>query len=332
MRRYPILACVLALGSASSASAVNIIAWSVSAGVGTPFTISASNSADARSDPSSPVSAFDNLDASSSRDDPLYAHHDVAEVGYNGEASVARLSAELEASVSSQTSGPYITDTWADAGGAVNVSWSDNMFFDPKQVPVGTPLKVDASLRLNGVYSGFTVGSVVPNSHFASWFVGVQLTGSGLLDPTNGALGTSLDSSQSGAIGGLSFLGGFPDLVIPISFTVIGGQKAPFGETLKLNGDARAETKFVAPETVTAAFSASFKDTLSWGGISRVTDLNTGLPVLDYTVTSDSGFDYSQAAPVPEPGSGTLLAVGIGVLAIRRRLPHRRRVDHITSE
>ena len=317
MRSYTIVFWCLALASASPAFAANVVTWDVSATV-ISLEYPQASSSDTKTSKDA-VGAFDNLDASSSNGTLLYAYDDAAHIGFNGEASPAVLRAEMEGSVSSSTSGSFLTETSAIAGGSLGVSWSDNMILDPN-LPVGTSLKVDASLILNGVYSGFAAGSLAANQHFATWAVSVNLTGLGVLDQVNGGIGTTLGSFQNGTLGTLNFSGGYPELIIPISFTVVGGQPEDFGVRMSLGGSATARTvSRGAPGSVTAGFSASFSHTLLWGGISSVTDLTTGLPVLDYTITSDSGFDYSQAASVPEASSALLIALGIGVLAIRRR-------------
>lgn len=50
-----------------------------------------------------------------------------------------------------------------------------------------------------------------------------------------------------------------------------------------------------------ATFDTAFDHTLSWGGITKVTDVATGAAILDWTVVSASGFDYTQSFPLPEP-------------------------------
>ena len=51
----------------------------------------------------------------------------------------------------------------------------------------------------------------------------------------------------------------------------------------------------------TASFDVSFEHTLSWGGITSVTDATTGVPILDWSVNSASGFDFSQSFELAEP-------------------------------
>src|SRR5262249_50875912 len=68
--------------------------------------------------------------------------------------------------------------------------------------------------------------------------------------------------------------------------------------------------------------------TLTWGGITRLTDLDTGEGITDWTMTSASGFDYTPAAGSrpragPQPPSLVLLGTGLGgclgLVLLRRR-------------
>ena len=75
---------------------------------------------------------------------------------------------------------------------------------------------------------------------------------------------------------------------------------------------------------VSSSASANFGSTATWEGIQSVT-LANGSPVTGWSVTSTSGFDYSQPfpvlTPVPEPRTVVLLCAGIVALslAVRRR-------------
>ncbi|RZL36111.1 MAG: PEP-CTERM sorting domain-containing protein [Rubrivivax sp.] len=60
----------------------------------------------------------------------------------------------------------------------------------------------------------------------------------------------------------------------------------------------------------------NFGHTLRWLGTTAVTD-DDGHVLTDYTLTSESGFDYRLAAPVPEPGRLWLTALGVLALAWR---------------
>lgn len=69
---------------------------------------------------------------------------------------------------------------------------------------------------------------------------------------------------------------------------------------------------------------ADFSHTLLYGGSAALTI--GGATVQGWTLSSASGIDWMQAAPVPEPGSGALMLAGAALLMLqrlRRRLPLR---------
>jgi hypothetical protein len=66
--------------------------------------------------------------------------------------------------------------------------------------------------------------------------------------------------------------------------------------------------------------SANFMHTLTYEGITSITDAVTGEPIQNWSVTSASGFDYTHPFAEPEPASIVLAAIGaIGGVAIARR-------------
>jgi hypothetical protein len=71
----------------------------------------------------------------------------------------------------------------------------------------------------------------------------------------------------------------------------------------------------------TGTFSADVSGSLHWGGIQSVTD-EFGNPINDWTITSQSGFDYSKPFSVPEPSSLLLLLM---VLCARLALARSQR-------
>ena len=74
-----------------------------------------------------------------------------------------------------------------------------------------------------------------------------------------------------------------------------------------------------------ASFDVAFNHTLSWGGITSVTNAITGVPILDWSVNSASGFDYSQsfdlptAVPLPAAWANLLAGLAMAGWASRRR-------------
>jgi hypothetical protein len=322
MRQYKLWVCLLALGLASPALADSFLTH-IDYNVGVSVTGITTQSNDSMNtvegDTVDTIHASDTFDVGTHDSSFHYGHDDTASIGFAAHVAIGGMGAAVGGSVSSSTSGVGLFSTDAEADGGISAFWYDFATIIGFGLQDGTPLKVDSFLILKGHLSGSASGQIVPNQHFAGFNASVFLKGVGSLDIINGATGTALSQSVSGGI--TQSAGQDLNMVIPITYTAIQGDSELLGEEMSLSGSASARTLFTAPGIVTGDFTASFADTLLWGGISSVTDLATGLPVLDYTVTSASGFDYSKPAPTPEPSSGMLAAAGIGLLAIWRRLP-----------
>lgn len=104
------------------------------------------------------------------------------------------------------------------------------------------------------------------------------------------------------------------DFPIPITFG------ASYGMSQFINADASAGVS-ANGKAQTAHVSTDFGHTVLWNGISSVTDAS-GAAVSGWDLVADSGVHYAAAfgtagfaAPVPEPGSGTLIGLGAVALA-----------------
>jgi hypothetical protein len=120
-----------------------------------------------------------------------------------------------------------------------------------------------------------------------------------------------------------------PPGVVPVSYTFTWGSR--FGIQYNLNLQAEASASFGfrdgwygdVGKRLESSAAGLYGQSLTWGGISSLVDAD-GNPVTGYTVSSASGFDYAQAAVVPEPPS---TALGGGILAgclalfLRRKKP-----------
>jgi hypothetical protein len=58
-------------------------------------------------------------------------------------------------------------------------------------------------------------------------------------------------------------------------------------------------------------FTGDVSGSLHWGGIVSVKNAITGEVITDWTIESESGFDYSRPFGVPEPSSAALVSFGL---------------------
>ena len=102
-----------------------------------------------------------------------------------------------------------------------------------------------------------------------------------------------------------------PNPIVPLTFSAISGLPIPLSVTLEADAIVGV-TSFTTADGGSADALSNFGHTLLWGGISSITD-SKGNPISNWSVTSASGFDYSQPAtePVPEPSTFLLLAIAL---------------------
>jgi len=115
---------------------------------------------------------------------------------------------------------------------------------------------------------------------------------------------------------------------IPGAFRVeLSGASGPFtiGLSIALNGAADSNLSLNEQDWTddVASYSGEVSRSLTWGGLEGVFDLFTGEKLDDWTIESDSGFDYSKPFGAPEPSGIALAATALGVMQMR----FRRRVD-----
>jgi hypothetical protein len=84
------------------------------------------------------------------------------------------------------------------------------------------------------------------------------------------------------------------------------------GTTIRVNG--KLSVRATAGASTEAHIDGQFIGSIHWGGIESVTNAATGEVLTGWTITSESGFDYSQPFPVPEPTSLLLVEVELGTL------------------
>jgi hypothetical protein len=98
------------------------------------------------------------------------------------------------------------------------------------------------------------------------------------------------------------------------------GMPNDIGSTLTVT--AKLFVRAAAGASAEAEISGFFGGSIHWGGIESVTNAATGELLTGWTITSDSGFDYSKPFEVPEPSSVLLFATAALVVPLtlwRRR-------------
>jgi hypothetical protein len=216
-------------------------------------------------------------------------------------ASTGTLEVSIEGDYKAQTIGP--TNSFgspAARGGAsffggASASWSDFATFTTAGLPLGAPLILHGGFLLDGMLAVVGDGNGDAFVHL----VNPEIIG--------GSADFRVDTQ-----GGSRAMNLFEN--IPTLFAVQNGQEVPFSVSISV-GAALGDGSGLEPgDSVGGSAFALFSDTLRWGGISSVIDGNTGNMISNWTVTSQSGFDYSQpapvAAPVPWPATLTLTAIG----------------------
>jgi hypothetical protein len=112
-----------------------------------------------------------------------------------------------------------------------------------------------------------------------------------------------------------------PNVEIVLPLIVVNGFARDIGFTLEVSGEGYANRGHLlaTPTGVsTSIFMSDYTNTARWGGIRNVVVADTGAPVPNWTIESESGFDYSKPYPVPEPCS---LALASGLAIFWRRHP-----------
>ncbi len=137
---------------------------------------------------------------------------------------------------------------------------------------------------------------------------------SSFIFPTTPITAKALDNPTLGEISE-DIPGGFRVQLFP--------PEGPFtiGLVLSLDGHAvsNVSLNLVLGDDDLGSYSGKVSRSLTWGGLEGVFDFFTGERLDDWTITSASGFDYSQPFRVPEPSSLMLGTVLCAILAHRWR-------------
>jgi len=209
---------------------------------------------------------------------------------------------------------------------SAKVSWRDGYLihgnpFDPhpgRQLLVQAFLNVGGSFATNVPAVGFGIGtgsqvqlSLIVNAR--------DQLGRNLLATTpayNGAFGFEYNNSDPN----FEPLPRPPPGVIPLQLIVLESVVAELRFEMDVRAAAASGSQMTFGNTFSTSttFDADFGHTITWGGITGITDAATGAAVEGWRVQSASGVNYAVA--VPEPAAMALVGVGGLLLGRRRRM------------
>ena len=206
------------------------------------------------------------------------------------------------------------------------VTWTDYCLVlgNPAQPQPFRPLVVQALLNVGGLLSVTpTPDPSFPGFSAAFGDVKLRLTGRdeanrNLLAPPPflyaGDYGH--ETAGSGDYRGIT-IHQTPIPVIAVTLNLLEGQPAFMSFSMEVVAAANAKNSpYFAAGSTSVTFNGDFTHTLSWGGITSVTDANTGQAVPGWSVESASGANYANA--IPEPAGLMFFALAAGGLRRRR--------------
>jgi hypothetical protein len=180
-------------------------------------------------------------------------------------------------------------------------------------------IKSRSRIALRAVFNVFLDGEVDAfgtSASFASASVSIaNPAGSNLIFPNNTTILRAGIASHSPLTGDdkEDVIGAFRVELIP--------PEGPFPIGLRLIATGAADSNLSLNQadwdSDVAAYSGELSRSLTWGGLEGVYDFFTGEKLDDWTITSESGFDYSQPFPVPEPSS-IVLVIAASCFLLRR--------------
>jgi hypothetical protein len=194
-------------------------------------------------------------------------------------------------------------------GVVVTAGFKDVSTITAPDVPIGTVLVGSGTMFFDGLLS--TVAHAVGSGDFLGPQARAEVTIT-VTDHTGSvvyATGTSLNTSPDSDIEGITS----PPEVVDIPFVYRSGIPREWGIFLQVRGFGHVRRTVFSREPLgssTSVLTGDYHDTLTWGGITSLVNAATGEPVENWTITSESGLDYSKPF-VPEPSSAVLLSFSL---------------------
>ena len=240
--------------------------------------------------------------------------------GASASAGAGRVTVSVNGQATAGGGPPAFGGANGAASGEAQAYYADNLHFDGVGAP-GTRFVVFGLWNLSGTVTSTAVASGERQSSpyvvNAQGSATLKVNGSGfaeyyLLNPEIARDQTSIENSGDP-------VHEHTDPPTQIFTSYLGTAGSPV--FVSFGFDATAGGVISSGDIITnsgglAGGNIDFSHTAAWGGITSVTDEN-GSPIIGWTVTSDTGFDYSQ--PVPEPSTFVLLAIALTSFLVASR-------------
>jgi len=250
--------------------------------------------------------------ASSAGASTLGAGNASGQVGASAEFGV------LRARATGSASGPFGESGGAVSGGSIGASWEDRFTILPADPSLQfQPGTFVFRLLLDGTLAASAGGATLSNTRAQfGLFVAAGSCAVGCEFRRFGQRG-DFGSQGGGVIESGDPIADFTSTPVPFAFGI------PVDLRVVLDAFAQAVAGL---DPALSSADAALGQTLVWDGLLQVDDAR-GSPVTAYTVTSDSGVDWSR--PVPEPATAACVALGCALLAASAR---RRRAHGVARE
>ena len=241
----------------------------------------------------------------------------------NGVGSAGLMRAAFSGSTSASWTTNQTSTGQLNGTSHVTVSWRDAYIVsgNPANPQPGRALIVQSFLNVSG-NMGYTLTD--PALEFGNDFAGSYVAMSmQLFGQDNfgrplfpGQSAAEQDQTRTGLGPGVIHIP--PPGIVPVQLQVLEGEMATMRFELRVSASASSTTasQYFGADSTSTTFNADFGHTITWGGITSVTDAATGQPVTGWSIASASGVNY--ANPVPEPASALPL-LALAAVAIRRR-------------
>jgi len=231
------------------------------------------------------------------------------------------------------TAGAVATTAGPHAGGPESTSsgveaeakavYGDTLMFSNLGVAPGTPIHLVWIWNVTGSVSSSATASGPAQVNYldSSGTAKLTISGTGVSDGTFASDSSVQLWTQSPLSGQVSHDHEDPDTTLTVRVDGVAGTGAITSVPFSITADADAVANsfsfdWVGQQGGGATANSDFSHTLLWGGITSITD-DSGNPITGWTVTSASGYDYSQ--PAPEPATFVLLAIALPGLLLARR-------------